>query len=87
MEMARRGGFALSALALAACATEHAATDTAPPADGAFSFVVIGDAPYAPEDEAMLAEAIPLIRDGSYPFIIHVGDFKGGIAPCAAEHD
>jgi hypothetical protein len=77
----------LSALALAACATEHAAVDAAPPADGAFSFVVIGDTPYAAEDEAMLGEATPLVRDGRYPFVIHLGDFKGGIAPCTAERD
>jgi hypothetical protein len=75
------------ALALAACASEHAAIDTAPLADGAFSFVVIGDTPYAAEDEAMLGEAASLVRDGRYPFVIHVGDYKGGMAPCTAEHD
>jgi hypothetical protein len=62
---------------LTACARE-----TAAPEPGGFSFIVIGDAPYGPPDEVMLAEALPKIRAGAYPFIIHVGDFKGGGAPC-----
>ncbi len=75
---------------LCACSTTpkvYSATDSASPADGAFSFVVIGDTPYSPDDETMLASAVPLIKAGDYPFIIHVGDFKGGKAPCATEHD
>ena len=74
-------------LALAACATEYSATDGAPPPDGAFSFVVIGDTPYSSEDEEMLNEALPLIKAGDYPFIIHVGDYKGGRAPCTIDQD
>ncbi len=52
-----------------------------------FSFIVMGDAPYSEADEIMLAQAIPMIKEGSYPFIIHVGDYKGGGAPCTAAHD
>jgi hypothetical protein len=74
-------------IGLAACSTEYAATDNAPPPDGAFSFVVIGDIPYSTEDENLLAEAVPLIKAGDYPFVIHVGDYKGGKTPCTTEHD
>ncbi len=63
---------------LAACASKTAA----PSEDGAFSFIVIGDTPYGPPDEVMLAQALTKIHTGAYPFIIHVGDFKGGGAVC-----
>jgi hypothetical protein len=63
---------------LTACANETAA----PPEPSGFSFIVIGDTPYGPPDEVMLAEAVTRIRAGAYPFIIHVGDFKGGGTPC-----
>lgn len=68
---------------LTACANEA----TAPPEAGGFSFIVIGDTPYGPPDEVMLAEALPKIRAGDYPFIIHVGDFKGGGAACTDAHE
>lgn len=51
------------------------------------TFVVIGDAPYGAEDEAMLEEAIPKIAELKPPFVIHVGDFKGGKQPCLREYD
>ncbi len=63
---------------LTACASET----SSPSEDGGFSFIVIGDTPYGPPDEVMLAQAPPKIRAGDYPFIIHVGDFKGGGAAC-----
>lgn len=74
-------------LFFAGCSTDYAATDDAPPSDGAFSFVVIGDIPYSAEDEELLAKASPLVRAGDYPFVIHVGDYKGGKAPCTTDHD
>lgn len=77
----------LFAFALPACATEQVATDGAPPPDGAVSFVVIGDTPYSSADEKMLVEAVRNIRDGGYPFVIHVGDYKGGNAACSVDHD
>ncbi|MGF1543301.1 MAG: hypothetical protein ACFB00_02125 [Parvularculaceae bacterium] len=52
-----------------------------------FSFVVIGDTPYAEEDEAMLAEAVPAIKSVDYPFIVHIGDYKGGRGRCDAAAD
>ena len=59
------------------------------PAAGAdaFSFIVVGDTPYGPEDEAMLAEAVPLIKASRTPFVVHLGDYKGGSAPCTDDHD
>jgi hypothetical protein len=55
--------------------------------DAAFSFIVIGDTPYGGEDVEMLAKALPLVKAGAYPFIIHVGDYKGGRAPCTSGLD
>ncbi len=48
-----------------------------------FSFLVIGDAPYNDDDQQMLFEALPQIKSAGFPFIIHVGDFKGGGQPCS----
>ena len=55
--------------------------------EGAFSFIVVGDTPYDGEDEAMLAEALPLIKASLPPFVVHLGDYKGGSAPCTDDHD
>lgn len=82
----------LAALSLALFAASCAAVDA--PSDqslarskGALTFVVIGDTPYGPEDEAMLAAAKPRIKALKPDFVIHVGDFKGGKAPCDGEAD
>ena len=75
---------------LAACAQEEAPAAPPPAAtltDNAFSFVVLGDAPYQQEDVVMLNEAVPKIVAGHYPFVIHVGDYKGGGQPCTEDHD
>ena len=58
-----------------------------PDAGDGFSVIVIGDAPYSKADEKMLAEALPLVRAGAYPFVIHLGDYKGGRTPCTSDHD
>jgi hypothetical protein len=79
--------FPAAVFACAACATDQVATDNAPPPDGSLSFVVIGDTPYGAEDEEMLAAATARIRDGAYPFVIHIGDYKGGSAPCTTDLD
>ena len=52
-----------------------------------FAFIVIGDTPYGPKDETMLAAALERVKDGAYRFVIHVGDYKGGRAPCTVDHD
>ena len=52
-----------------------------------FSFIVMGDTPYSDDDITMLNNAIPLINDSDYPFVIHIGDYKGGGAECTDDHD
>ena len=74
--------------ALTGCTTPEDAGDKhAASLSDTFSFVVIGDTPYSAADEAMLAEALPKIKEGGYPFVIHIGDYKGGRAPCTEDHD
>lgn len=76
---------ALSAAAvLAGCATEERSSKTT---QSALRFIVIGDTPYGPEDEALLAAATPKINALNPDFVIHLGDFKGGRAPCDGEAD
>lgn len=55
--------------------------------EDAFGFVVIGDTPYGEEDAAMLADAIPMVKASRTPFVVHLGDYKGGSAPCTDDHD
>ena len=52
-----------------------------------FSFIVIGDTPYTEEDLAMLDAATQSIKAEGAPFIVHIGDYKGGGQPCVAEYD
>lgn len=73
------------ALAFTAC--QSATTDVPSPPQTDLSFVVIGDTPYGAEDEKMLQDAVPLIKAGDYPFVIHIGDYKGGRAECLPVHD
>ncbi|MFN0022907.1 MAG: hypothetical protein ACKVS5_03315 [Parvularculaceae bacterium] len=89
MTLAARNAFvcALIAAISAACARSGPAPLAAPAAANAVSFVVIGDTPYSAADEAMLDTALPLIRKGGFPFVIHVGDYKGGKQPCGPDHD
>lgn len=84
----KRISVSLVALCVASCASEPATTGAryGAPKDG-ISFFVIGDLPYGPEDEAALAEALPKIKATKPGFIIHVGDFKGGRAPCDGSAD
>jgi hypothetical protein len=80
----------ITAVALIAGGADRASAvdaDGAGDASAAFSFILIGDTPYASEDTEMLAKALPLVKVGAFPFIIHVGDYKGGRAPCTRVHD
>ena len=77
----------VAALPFAAALCAACASLAAPPARNGFSFVVIGDTPYSDADRAMLEEAIPAIAAGGFPFVIHVGDYKGGREACATERD
>ena len=46
-------------------------------------FVIVGDMPYN-ESQTQLFEdkIVPAISGGGFPFVIHVGDFKGGGSDC-----
>ncbi|MEO1013553.1 MAG: metallophosphoesterase [Pseudomonadota bacterium] len=68
--------------------TNAAITDDLPRVpEGGFAFIVIGDTPYGAKDDIMLGRAAPAIKAGGFPFIIHVGDYKGGRAVCAPSYD
>jgi hypothetical protein len=71
---------ALAAVVACGCTTPG---DKATP----LTFIAIGDTPYGPEDVAMLERALPAIRALSPAFVIHLGDYKSGAAPCEASHD
>lgn len=77
---------ALGLMALmAACASSP---EQANEQGGSFTFPVIGDIPYSDSDRKVLHEEIvPAIKAGGYPFVIHIGDYKGGGAPCTPEED
>lgn len=82
----RRLVFSAMALCAASCTTAPLDGGAAISKD-AFAFFVIGDTPYSPEDEAMLAAALLKIKAAKPGFILHLGDFKGGKAPCDGEAD
>ena len=78
-------GAAAALLCLAACASDDETPATT--SDAGFSFIVIGDTPNNEQDEKMLAEALPMVKAGGYPFVIHIGDYKSGGAACTDDHD
>lgn len=48
-----------------------------------FRFVAIGDIPYSDREARILTDEVtPAIARGGFPFVIHVGDFKGGGESC-----
>jgi len=66
----------LTGLALAGCAAKA-------PHPEAFSFAVIGDAPYDAREERDFDAMLGAMGAEPLAFVIHVGDFKaGGNAPC-----
>lgn len=75
-------GFIIFASSCASAPKEEAGKSAA------FVFPVVGDAPYSEEDAALLEQkVIPAIKAGGYPFVIHVGDYKAGGAPCTDDYD
>lgn len=85
LRLAARIAVAGLVLAAASCAT---APKEQKQSEDAFSFVVIGDTPYSKYDAVFLEEkAVPAIKAGGFPFIVHVGDTKSGGAPCTDETD
>ena len=69
----------LLAVCAASCAPE--APPPAAPADGV-SFVVFGDQPYTDRDVATFPGLIAEVNETDVPFVIHVGDIKGGGDAC-----
>lgn len=52
-------------------------------AQGGYSFALIGDGPYAPEDSLRFEALIDEINaDEDVVFVIHAGDIKNGSQPC-----
>lgn len=83
--MTARRAAALLALALGIAA--HPAAPRAAPAAApeSFSFALIGDAPYWPEEEARFVAMLGELDREELAFIAHVGDFKHGSSPCSDE--
>lgn len=48
-----------------------------------FSFAAFGDTPYFAHEERAVAQLLDGLRDANVAFVVHVGDFKLGAAPCA----
>lgn len=70
-------------LALLAAALAAAACATRPPHPEAFSFAVIGDAPYNAREELEFDAMLGRLGAEPLAFVVHVGDFKaGGGSPC-----
>lgn len=66
-------------LALSGCASK-------PPHPEAFSFAVLGDAPYNAREELEFDAMLSAMGAEPLAFVVHVGDFKGGSsAPCTDE--
>ncbi len=72
---------AAAAVALAACA-EPARTPPPVASQTGISFVVFGDQPYTDRDVATFPGLIAEVNETDVPFVIHVGDIKGGGAAC-----
>jgi hypothetical protein len=71
----------------AACALVfHLVTTTPALAAGQpFAFALMGDAPYAAEEEQPVAEMIDVINRQPVEFVVHIGDIKNGHSPCSDE--
>jgi hypothetical protein len=69
---------ALAAAALAALAVSSQGAER-------FSFAVFGDTPYFAYEEPAVAHLLDGLRDANVAFVVHVGDFKMGAAPCSDE--
>lgn len=48
-------------------------------------FLAIGDLPYRAAETVQLQQLLGLAGAGGAPFVLHVGDIKGGVAPCIDE--
>jgi hypothetical protein len=73
--MSERAAALAAALLLAACAAPPSAPD-------AFSFAVMGDAPYHAAEEVKFEEMLARVNAEDLAFVVHLGDTKGG-GPCS----
>lgn len=48
-----------------------------------WSFAAFGDTPYSPTEDQALERMIAQLNREPLPFVLHVGDFKGGVEPCS----
>lgn len=69
-----------AALWAGACAPDR--DDPLAQADPAFTFGVMGDLPYSPRTERDFPWVVASIETRAPAFVVHVGDIKGGSAPC-----
>src|SRR5262245_36166191 len=69
--MRRRLWLAAASLLLAQCALR-------PEGPGAFSFAVMGDAPYTDAEEPVFLAMLDRIGEEKLEFVVHVGDFEEG---------
>lgn len=79
----RRGTPGVLALLLGvAGACAPSAPDPVEEADAAFTFAVVGDLPYSARAERDFPWVVASLERHDPAFVIHVGDIKGGSAPC-----
>jgi len=69
--MRSRRWLAALSIVLASCAIR-------PPGPEAFSFAVMGDAPYNEAEEAVFLDMLERVGREGLAFVVHVGDFKAG---------
>jgi hypothetical protein len=55
------------------------------PGDGRFEFALIGDQQYNKESQAKFPNIMNDLNQAGLAFVVHVGDFKGGMSPCTDE--
>lgn len=77
---ARRVTYLAALLAVSACAGP--AQDATGTATSGFDFAVMGDTPYEEEAERLFPVLAEAISSAPVDFVVHVGDIKGGSAPC-----
>ena len=71
-----RRWLAAAAIALAGCAARE-------PSPQAFSFGVMGDAPYNDREEKAFAAMLPSLDSEALAFVVHVGDIQHGPQACS----
>ena len=80
----RRAGLAGSLLGLLCIGLFAGCNALAPSAAASgWSFAAFGDTPYSPTEDQALERMIAQLNREALPFVLHVGDFKGGVEPCS----